>query len=560
MLNSKVLRRRTRRDFLKRYTIDGRTIIKLAEAGTQWLRANQQLVNALNVFPVPDGDTGTNMVLTMQSALDEIVDSQERSVYKVLQSIAQGALMGARGNSGVILSQLWRGFANAFEGHHILTAERLVAAFAEARDMAYKGVVRPVEGTILTVARDIATATEEALIETTDPVLILEIAVDAADVSVELTPSLLQVLEDAGVVDAGGKGLFYILEGMVRWMNDEPLDVAFSDVLPLTEMKLSDHLDYVEPGQDVEVVVDFRPHAPLDMGDLCTALEEIGTSIQVGEGDDFYRLHIHVRTENSYKPLDFVKTLGTWTNVTMENLLAQMEEMEPTAVSDLELAPIDDGQIAVITVVPGSGIAKVFASLGVGAIVEGGQTMNPSTRQIIAAFEDLQTNKVIILPNNKNIIMAAETAAEQSVKIVKVIKSCSIPQGLAAMMRLSPHGDIDEIAQEMTEALDEVETGEVTTATRDVEIDGVDVKEGEIIGLHNGKLVISASDLQTTCIDLLGKIITDDYELVTMFNGADITLNDAKNMAETIQEEFPDLEVEVQEGGQPHYQYIFSVE
>lgn len=541
--------------------IDGQGLRKLVEAGLTWLRTNQQLVNSLNVFPVPDGDTGTNMVLTMQSALDEIANSSERNFGKMAHSVAHGALMGARGNSGVILSQLWRGFARASDTSEYLDASGLARAFAAARDTAYKGVVRPVEGTILTVAKDVAAAAEAAAKNTKDPYQLLEIVVKAADQSVQRTPELLPVLKEAGVVDSGGKGLFLILEGMLRYSNGQPLDAPITTVQPLAAMNLENTIESIEPGQDYEVVVDFRPAAPLDLETFYQDLQEMGTSIQVGEGDGIYRLHIHVPTEKRYYPIDYTMSLGTITKVAIENLMAQMQEIETHAGSSrLTLAPVEPDQIAVVAVAPGAGIARVFASLGVAAIVEGGQTMNPSTQEIINAFENLPTDKIIILPNNKNIILAAKAAAELTVKKVAVVPSRSVPQGLAAMMRLVPQGDFEEVVQEMTAAMDDVESGEITIATRTVEIDGVTVKEGEVIALHNGKLVLSTTNLEQACLGLLKKAHADHYELITLFYGANLPKTEANRIADVIRRAYPDQEVEIQEGNQPHYHFIIAIE
>jgi len=546
---------------IRQQPIDGLALKNLSAAALTWLRTNHELVNALNVFPVPDGDTGINMVLTMQSAYDEIKNSPEDHVGKAANDLAQGALMGARGNSGVILSQIWRGFARALDGHEIIDGQVLAEAFAVARDTAYKGVVRPVEGTILTVAKDIAAAAEEALEETQDPFEILEIVVAEADASVERTPELLDVLKDAGVVDSGGMGLFFILEGMLRFSKGMPLDTAVATVQPLSAIKFDDAMQTVEPGQDYEVVVDFRPNEPLVLEKYFSDLEEMGTSIQIGEGDGMYRMHIHVPTEKRYEPIDYTMTLGTITKVHIENLLAQMDELErERQAQPLKLAPVEPGQIAVVTVAPGRGFANVFASLGAAAIVEGGQTMNPSTQDILGSFENLPTDKVIILPNNKNIIMAAEAATEVTVKQTAVIPSRTVPQGLSALLRLIPDGEFDDVVKDMISALEDVQTGEITTATRSVEIDGVEVKEGEIIVLHNGKLILSSDNLQDACFKFLEKADVDDYELITMFYGVDIQKAGAFHIADAIREAYPDHEIEVQDGGQPHYQFIMSIE
>ena len=546
---------------IRQRPIDGFALKNLASAGLTWLRTNQELVNALNVFPVPDGDTGTNMVLTMQSAFDEIKDSPEEHVGKTANDLAQGALMGARGNSGVILSQIWRGFARALDGHEVIDAPTLASAFAAARDTAYKGVVRPVEGTILTVAKDIASAAEAALENTQDPFEILEIVVEEAAASVERTPDLLDVLKDAGVVDSGGKGLYFIIEGMLRFSKGMPLDTAVASVKPLSALNFDDAMQTVEPGQDYEVVVDFRPTESLNLEKYFDALEDMGTSIQIGEGEGMYRMHIHVPTEKRYEPIDYTMGIGTITKVHIENLLAQMDELEKQRQEQpLKLTPVEPGQIAVVTVAPGPGFANVFASLGAAAIVEGGQTMNPSTQDILASFENLPTDKVIILPNNKNIIMAAKAATEVTVKQTAVIPSRTVPQGVSALLRLIPDGDFDAVVEDMTSALEDIETGEITTATRTVEIDGVNVQEGEIIVLHNGKLILSSDNLQNACFSFLEQADANEYELITMFYGVDIPKTEAFRIGDLIRETYPDHEIEVQNGGQPHYQFIISIE
>jgi len=548
-------------DMFQQKPIDGGVFKILVNAGLTWLRTNQQIVNALNVFPVPDGDTGTNMVLTMQAAFDEIENSNENNLGMVTQELAHGALMGARGNSGVILSQLWRGLAKALGENEILDGPSLVHALEEARDVAYKGVVRPVEGTILTVAKDMATAARIALEETDDPLTILHRAVIEAEESVERTPELLDVLKDAGVVDSGGKGLFYIYDGMLRFIQGLPLDTAVASVQPLASMQLENAMDSIEPGQDYEIVVDFRIHDGFELQSYYDNLEEMGTSIQVGEGDGIYRMHIHVPTEKRYDPIDYTMSIGTITKVQIENLLAQMVDLERDKFEpQITLSPVEPGQIAVVVVAPGVGFSRVFASLGAAAVVEGGQTMNPSTQEIVAAFEDLPTDKIIILPNNKNIFMAAKKATEVTVKNATVIPSRTIPQGLSAMLRLIPDGEIDEVIDEMNSALNDVETGEITTATRSVDIDDVKVEKGEIIALHNGKLVLSTDNLEDACLRFLEIASVEDYELITLFSGAGVEASEVKKITDLIRENYPEHEIELQEGGQPHYQFIISIE
>ena len=540
--------------------LDGQDLKKLVEAALAWLRTNQQIVNSLNVFPVPDGDTGTNMLLTMQSAYNEIAESGERNIGKLSKAVAQGALMGARGNSGVILSQLWRGFARALDSIETMDAPLLIKALAEAKNTAYKGVVRPVEGTILTVAKDISAAAELVLYETNDLVKILERLVEEANKSVQHTPELLPVLKQAGVVDSGGKGLYFILEGMLRSAKQMPLDLPTTSVQPLAAMNLDNAMEEIEPGQDYEVVIDFKPSQPLDMDKFYNDLTKMGTSIQLGEGDGMYRMHIHVPTENRYQPEDYVMGIGTILKVAKENLIAQLQDLDRPTSPKLNLATVKPGQIAVVVVSPGSGISLIFASLGAAAIVDGGQTMNPSTEEILNAFEDLPTDKVIILPNNKNITLASEAAASMTNKHVSVIPSCSVPQGLAAILRLDPDGDFDQLVKKMNESLDEVESGEITTATRSVDINGVNVKEGQVIVLHNEALIGSCTNLDEACMLFLKDADTDAHERITLFYGSNIDKQDVNRIVDKIRETYPQHEIEVHEGGQPHYQFIIAVE
>jgi len=552
-----------RRKLAERYrTVDGLGLRRLTEGGLLWLRTNQQIVNSLNVFPVPDGDTGTNMVLTMQSAWAEIANLGERSIGKLCHALAHGALMGARGNSGVILSQLWRGFARTLDNLPSMDSELMVKALAEARDTAYKGVVRPVEGTILTVSKDIAQAAEGALSNgATSTLDILEQVVEAAAQSVERTPDLLPVLRDAGVVDSGGKGLFFILEGMLRTAHGLPLDQPLASVQPLSSLSLENAVASIEPGQDWEVVVDFRPSAPLDAQAFYKRLKEMGTSIQVGEGDGMYRMHIHVPDRTQYEPIEYVRRLGTITNVAIENLMVQMADQAANqSIHSLRLATVEPGQIAAVAVAPAMGIARVFASLGVAMIVEGGQTMNPSTEEILNAFENLPTDKIVILPNNKNVLMTARQALDLTAKHVAVVPSKSVPQGIAAMLALTPDGDFETSVATMTKALNTVKTGEVTVATRSVEMDGVDVKEGQVIGLLNGRLAVAGDDPESVTLEMLAQAGAEEAELVTLYYGADLSVMRANQLADKIRERFPKQEVELIEGGQPHYQLIFSVE
>jgi len=440
-----------------------------------------------------------------------------------------------------------------------MDAKILVNALKEARITAYKGVVRPVEGTILTVAKDISIAAEASQSE--DILVMLGEIVAEADLSVQRTPDLLPILKKAGVVDSGGKGLFYLFDGMLRFLKGQPLESAEVSVKPLSAIAHDSALETIEPGQDYELVIDFRPKDVLDLEKFSNDLNKIGTSIQIGEGDGMYRMHIHVPDENRDVPLEYVSKMGTVLNWTGENLVAQME-MQQSRKQPAKIipTPITQGQIGVVVVSPGQGISRIFASLGVAAIVEGGQTMNPSTEEIVKAFEDLPTDKIIILPNNKNIILAAQAATTVTVKKATVVPSKSIPQGLSAMLRLEPDGDLDHIIADMTRALQEVETGEITVATRSVEINGVNVEAGQVIALLNGNLVEAAATLDEACLGLLKKANTADRERITLFYGENISRNEVNRIEDRIREAYPSHEIELHEGGQPHYQFIISIE
>lgn len=543
---------------LRKKKIDGQALKKLVDAGLTWLRTNKDNVNALNVFPVPDGDTGTNMTLTLQAAWNEIKDLGTKNLGEMAAAVSKGALMGARGNSGVITSQILRGISRGLQGKALLDVDSMVSAFGEARDTAYKGVVKPVEGTILTVIKEVAIATEAVRGSAKDAIEVLEVAVKAADEAVKKTPDLLPVLKQAGVVDSGGKGLFFILEGMLRHVYGESLETPTMNVQALSAMNMQGAMEEVEEGQDYEIVVDFVPNGELDLGSFYGKLEEMGTSIQVGEGEGMYRMHIHVPTENRYVPIDYIMGIGTVTKVAIENLLAQMDDIQKS--KQIQFSAVEPGQIAVVVVSPGAGLSRIFASLGVAAVVAGGQSMNPSTQDILSSFENLPTDKVIILPNNKNIILAANQAKEVTVKQVEVVPSRTIPQGLAAMLSLQPDGQLASVSEKMTKALGTVKTGEITIATRTVEIDGVSVKDGQVIALLDGKLALAAESVEQGVMDLLEKAKADEAEIVTLFYGEGMTHAEANRIADLIRKKYSDLDIEVQEGGQPHYQFIISVE
>lgn len=540
-------------------SVNGHQMKQFVEAALKWLKANQQLVNSLNVFPVPDGDTGTNMLLTMQAAYNEIVSIDEDNIGKVTKNVAQGALMGARGNSGVILSQIWRGFARVLDNLPEMDAQLFARALSESRNTAYKGVVRPVEGTILTVIKDVSIAVENSAARSNDLTTILEDAVKAADESVRFTPELLPILKTAGVVDSGGKGLFFLLEGILRFIKGQSLDEGLIAVKDISSIQFAETMDSVEEGQDVEVVIDFSPKEQLDLESFYADLGKIGTSIQVGEGDGLYRMHIHVANDKQDEPEALIKNMGEIHKVYKEDLVEQMKRIEAKK-NEITFAEFVPGSIAVIAVSPGLGLSKIFASQGASAIVAGGQTMNPSIQEILKSFEDLPTDKVIILPNNKNIILAANSAQSLSVKQVEVIPTKNITQGISAILRWNPDADFQQVVDDMNESLVEADCGEITVATRSVEINGVEVKKGKIIGLLNGKLVVSGESVAEACVALLEKTDIDDRERITLFYGSDYPETEANDLAALLGEKYPDHEIEVHNGGQPHYHLILSIE
>ena len=557
--NKYVLPDEKERHLLLQSPLNGDGLMLLFEAGLIWLTTNQAYVNSLNVFPVPDGDTGTNMVLTMQAAFNEAYQLRSKNAGETAKAFAQGALMGARGNSGVILSQIWRGFSRALDHYETMGPDLLMRAMQEARNTAYKGVVKPVEGTILTVIKDMTSAAEEVVTTGASLSEMLLAIVEAGDVSVKNTPELLPVLKQAGVVDSGGTGLFYIFEGMVRLLQGQSLDASGAILKPLAELDLANAMETVEEGQDYEVVIDFAPHQGFALEKYYEDLAEIGTSIQVGEGDGIYRMHIHTELAKRFEPISYTETQGVVKKIMMENLQDQVSERQAEEV-ELNLTSINPGEIAVVAVSPGKGLSSIFASLGVAAIVEGGQTMNPSVQELVAAFENLPTDKVIILPNNKNIILAAQNAAKVSVKQIGIIPTRNAPQGFAAMLRLNPEGSLEENEASMKEAIQEVHTGDITISTRSVEIDGVEVEKGEVIALYDGQLVSSAPTIEEAIQELLEKANMDEVERVTFFYGEDLNQTQANLLADAIRKDYPDVELEIHSGGQPHYQLIIAFE
>ncbi len=543
---------------------DGPTLKRLLGAATAWLEYNANAINALNVFPVPDGDTGTNMLLTMKAAIAEVAPSVSHSAAEIAQAAAHGALMGARGNSGVILSQILRGFARGLDAKEKFNAADFAAALREASTMAYKGVIRPVEGTILTVSRDTATAAASVATVTDDLLVVLERVALAAKDSVARTPQLLQVLRDAGVVDAGGQGLYIILEGAARFLRGENIEMAtaISEATgPAFEVSALDReagygycTEFVLQGQNLDFE---RVRADISaMGD---------SAIIVG---DEYLIRVHVHTQRPGQVLEYATSKGTLRKIKIDNMQEQHREFlglplpteQPAAPKKVPVTVEQLSDLGVVVVAPGPGLTRVFESLGASSIVPGGQSMNPSTEELLHAIDSLTTDNVIVLPNNKNIILAARQAQGLSRKNVVIVPTRTVPQGIAALLALNYQADLQTNAQNMERAITRIQTAEITRAVRAAEINGIQIAEGSIIGLLNGDLITSGPDVDSVVLEMLDRMSTARAEIITVYFGADVSENQANALATRIREAYPDQEVEVVNGGQPHYYYILSAE
>jgi DAK2 domain fusion protein YloV len=541
----------------------GQQFRKLAHAGLQWLEKNQQIVNELNVFPVPDGDTGTNMVLTMRSAFGRIRDSQETHAGRVAGELAHGALMGARGNSGVILSQIWRGLARGLKEHDSFDAEELAKALQEAADTAYGGVMRPVEGTILTVIREGAEEAVDAARKSKDLRFVLERVLERCQQSLRRTPELLPILKQAGVVDAGGQGLVYILEGMLLYVHGQMAELErhkaeAEAVIPAQALAMPEGGDLENP-YDVQFILMGQG---LDVLTVRDTIDAMGDSTVVVGDKTTIKVHIHVKDPG--QPLSYGSSLGKVTDVVVENMQMQMEAIvnnttAPIADDPPDLA-IEPGQIGIVAVASGDGLARVFRSLGAAYIVNGGQTNNPSTEEMLRAVQEIPTDNVIILPNNKNIVLCSEAARDLSPKQVAVVPTQTIPQGISAMLCHNPDGDLSDIASAMEATIPMISTGEITRATRSVELDGVQVNEGELIGLADGRLCVSGTNMAEIIRDVLVGMRMEEREIVTIYYGEDATLADATGAKTQIEQLYPDAEVELLAGGQAYYYYILGAE
>jgi len=538
-------------------SLSGQELRDMFIAATDWLEKSALDIDVLNVFPVPDGDTGTNMLLTMRSTIEEAYRAPDHSASAVAQAIATGALMGARGNSGVILSQIWRGLAQGLNGKETFTGDELADALEQASATAYKGINNPVEGTILTVAKDAAAAAREHVENGSgDVIAVMEAVVDAANKSVANTPNLLDVLKEAGVVDAGGQGLYTILEGALYYLkgDTEELKSSKPDMIssstPLVgrtpQMIAEDEEPY---GYCTEFLLKGRE---LDLERLKSKLEKKGQSLIVVGDDTTIRVHIH--TLDPGEIIHHVTSLGTVHQVSIRNMDEQHEDF-------LRLkgkAPQAD--IGIVAVVAGKGLTEVFRSLGMTAVVPGGQTMNPSTKDMLQAVERSLSDKVIILPNNKNIVPAANHVHALTDKTIEVVPTKTIPQGIAALLAFNDEADLETNVQAMDRAKSAVKSITVTRAVRSAKIGGIHIGKRQAIALMEKELIASGNSTGEVLAEALSKAGLDEAEVVTVYYRGDKEKDEVEKVARSIRRQYPHVEIELVRGGQPHYHYIVSVE
>jgi DAK2 domain fusion protein YloV len=556
---------------------NGQDFKRAIQAGYAWLEQHRAAVNALNVFPVPDGDTGTNMTLTLRAATKGIAEMTETSAASVAETLARGALMGARGNSGVILSQILRGFSQGLAGKETFLASDFAAALQGAARMAYTAVIKPVEGTILTVIRESAEAAQTSAATGSDLTAVLEDTVIAARAAVQKTPDLLPTLKQAGVVDAGGQGLTYILEGIWKYSRGEPVEMSDKERAEQEALAHKGNIQVEEEfGYEVVFLLAGEKLNVEGIRDTITAMG--GVSTVVAGDPQLIKVHTHTLTPG--KILDYGVSLGSLQDINIENLQEQSLRYEAEGRAERGEAPSGNGRAAVakapgeqepgglhelkdigiVAVVAGDGWSEVYRDLGVSAIVPGGQTMNPSTEELFAAVEDCPFEQVILLPNNGNVIMSARQVSQLSQKKVQVIASDSMPQGITALLAFNLDEDFDANCQAMEAAIKRVDTVEITRAVRSVQIDGVNVREGDIIGLVNGRLVTAGPDPTQVTRESLARMRAERHEIVTVYYGEDIEAAAAQTLAQQIKQWFPGVEIEVVNGGQPYYAYIISAE
>jgi uncharacterized protein len=539
--------------------VNGQLLKQALLGSLAWLGAHQEEINRLNVFPVPDGDTGTNMLLTLQSAVEDIRDSQVSEVSKVARIAAHGSLMGARGNSGVILSQIFRGFASAVQDKAELTPQELADAFEEAANAAYRAVHKPTEGTILTVARQAGRSALTAAQQSgASPLSVIKAAAAGARTAVERTPTQLKILREAGVVDAGGYGLQIMLEGMLRSVEEIEEELSkLGPARPAAQVSL----DLPEEGWGY--CTEFLIHGDdLDVDRVREAIAALGDSVMVVGDSELVKVHVH--TDDPPRVITLSSSFGRLDRLNVGDMSSQHRRIREDPTSGAQPFPrtaeLRTNGVGLVVVASGPGLVKIFRGLGVDAVVQGGQTMNPSTQDMLEAVEGVPYGEVLVLPNNRNVILAARQVDGVSSKDVHVLETLTVPQGVAAVVAFHPERSAGENLTAMGEAARHVQTIEVTHAVRDSRSNGLTVKKGDVIALINDHLRHAGKEYAAVIEEALNEIGADGYELVTIYRGDKATEADAARLTETIRGSFPGLEVEVQSGGQEHYPFILSVE
>jgi uncharacterized protein len=552
--------------------LDGKRFAEMILQGANQLAANSKYVDALNVFPVPDGDTGTNMNLSMTSGAKEVKNQTQEHIGKVGSALSKGLLMGARGNSGVILSQLFRGFSRSIEQKSVINGQEFAAALDAGVETAYKAVMKPVEGTILTVAKDSAKKAVQVAKKQDDIVVIMEEVVKEAKASLDRTPDLLPVLKEVGVVDSGGQGLVFVYEGFLAELKGEALPENHAAQANMDELVSAEHHKSVQSHiqtEDIEFGYCTEFMVKLDSKKQSFSeeafrldLSEHGDSLLVISDEQLVKVHIHA--EYPGEVLSYAQRFGSLVNMKIENMREQhsniVGEQDTHKQVSVPSPNKEKQEYGIVTVSMGKGIAELFKSIGAHEVIEGGQTMNPSTEDIVSAIKNVNAKKVIILPNNKNIIMAAEQAAEVSEEEVIVIPSKTVPQGMSALLAFNPGAALENNKASMTEALNHVKTGQITFAVRDTSIDGLSIEKDDFMGISDGKIVVKNKDKLVAAQDLLMEMVDEDAEILTILKGEDATDEDVAALADFIEEKFPDVEIEVHDGDQPLYAFIFAVE
>lgn len=542
--------------------LDGALLKKALKNAAVHLESNKQKVNALNVFPVPDGDTGTNMTLTILAAVEETNKVKDEYICEVAQRCASGSLMGARGNSGVILSQLFRGFSKGIGKKTKINGKELAESLKLGYETAIKAVMKPVEGTILTVAREAAQAAVETSQKTSDILVIMEKCVEKANETLRRTPDMLSVLKEAGVVDAGGQGLLHILQGAFEGLKGDidTQKIRIKEKAELEEPQLPESVPLQQDLQYIYCTEMILKCNNLEIDDVRAYLQNQGDSIVVAGMDELLKIHIH--TNNPGAVIEYFTSLGELQKIKIDNMKLQHETFL-TKNDESEIEEKYSEQIkryGIVAVASGEGFKDILLSLGADTVIEGGQTMNPSTEDILKAMEKLTAEHVIILPNNGNIILAANQAKEISKRSVEVIPTKTIPQGIAALLCFNPDSSPLDNQKCMSEMLSAVKTGQITFAVRSSAYNGHKIEEGDIIGLLDGEIKAVGKCVDDVSVKLLETIVDDQDEIITIYYGAEVANDQAQKIAKTISSVFPLCEIELHYGGQPIYYYIFSVE